>query len=192
MKVAFIIFERMTALDFIGVYDPITRLHSMGFMPDLEWEVCSLTPEVRGDKGLVFRPSRVGESLGDFDAVIVPGGYGTRDLLQDEPFLQWLATCAPCPLKVSVCTGALLLGAAGFLAGRRATTHPSAFLQLEPFCAQVDDQRIVDEGEVITARGVSAAIDLGLYLVRKFAGADAGERIARQMDYPYTACSSCL
>ena len=81
---------------------------------------------------------------------------------------------------------ALLLGAAGFLRGRRATTHPSAYKELEPYCAEVVRERVVDEGDVITAGGVSASIDLGLHLVKRLAGADARQRVAAQMDYPYS------
>jgi cyclohexyl-isocyanide hydratase len=121
--------------------------------------------------------------------VVVPGGFGTRALVHDAGFIQWLKTCEPCKWKVSVCTGALLLGAAGFLKGKRATTHPSAFRELEPFCVSVLDARIVDEQDVITGRGVTSAIDLGLYLVQKLAGSEARARIARQMDYPYDCTS---
>jgi transcriptional regulator GlxA family with amidase domain len=92
-------------------------------------------------------------------------------------------TAANCRLKVSVCTGALLLGAAGFLKGRRATTHRTEFERLKEFCAAVVDERIVDEGDVITARGVTSSIDLGLYLCERLAGYEAKEKIRKQMDY---------
>jgi cyclohexyl-isocyanide hydratase len=78
------------------------------------------------------------------------------------------------------------LGSAGFLAGKRATTHPNAFEELKPYCASVVvDRRIVDEGEVVTARGITSSIDLGLHLVERIAGREARTRIAQQMDYPY-------
>jgi transcriptional regulator GlxA family with amidase domain len=89
-------------------------------------------------------------------------------------------------LKVSVCTGALLFGAAGFLEGKRATTHPGSYQELKPFCLSVLNNRIVDEGSIVTARGVSSAIDAGLYVVERLAGLEARTRISRQMDYPYT------
>jgi transcriptional regulator GlxA family with amidase domain len=79
----------------------------------------------------------------------------------------------------------LLLGSAGFLQGRRATTHPTAYKELERYCGMVVRERVVDEGDIITARGVSSAIDMGLHLVQRLAGADARDRIAAQMDYPY-------
>src|SRR5712692_3238279 len=124
MNVVFVIFNGMTALDFIGVYDPVTRLKTMGFMPDLQWEICAYTAEVRDGAGLHFTPTRVDESLQHYDMVIVPGGYGTRELVDDAGFVAWIKTATACQFKVSVCTGSLLLGAAGFLEGKKATTHP--------------------------------------------------------------------
>jgi cyclohexyl-isocyanide hydratase len=189
VKTAFILFNHLTALDFVGIYDPLTRLKSMNVLPDFEWRICARTKEVSDDRGLRFIADSVNEPLDRYDMIVVPGGFGTRELVADPDFIQWLKTSAPARLKVSVCTGALLLGAAGFLKGKRATTHPNNFSDLQPFCACVVDARIVDEGDVITARGVTSAIDLGLYLIEKLAGPDARARIAKQMDYPYV-CSS--
>jgi cyclohexyl-isocyanide hydratase len=138
---------------------------------------------VHDNTGLAMLPSKVGDTLDQDDMIIVPGGLAARELLQDMGFMQWIASAALCPLKVSVCTGALILGAAGFLQGKKATTHPLAFDELKPYCATVVDQRVVDEGDVITARGVTSSIDLGLYLCEKFAGQDVKERIRKQMDY---------
>lgn len=185
MKAAFILFEQMTALDFIGAYDPLTRLKSMNILPELQWNICSFTQTVTDDKGLRFFPDKTGKSLSEYDLVFVPGGFGTRSLQFDTDLIAWMKTASSAKLKVSVCTGALLLGSAGFLVGKRATTHPIAFDELEPYCESVVDQRVVDEGDVITGRGVSSSIDLGLFLVERLAGADARERIAKQMDYPY-------
>ena len=184
MRVGFVIFERMTALDFVGVYDPLTRLRGMLFRPDLEWDVCALAAEVRDPHGLKFSATRVGESLGAYDLVIVPGGYGTRELMTDSQFVGWLRTAGGCELKASVCTGTLLFGAAGFLKGRRAATHPTARAELEKYC-EVSEERVVDEGDVVTAGGVTAAIDLGLHLCGRLAGVEAREKIRRQMDYQF-------
>lgn len=185
MKTAFVIFDRMTALDFIGVYDPLTRLKSMRLISNFEWDVCAVAAEVADDKGMSFTPSVVAEPLNKYDLIVVPGGFGTRTLQHDKAFVDWLRTSERVKLKASVCTGSLLLGAAGFLKGRRATTHPSAFEELKPYCAQVVDERVVDEGEIVTARGVTSAIDLGLYLAERLASAEARRRVAKQMDYPY-------
>jgi transcriptional regulator GlxA family with amidase domain len=188
MRVAFLLFDKLTALDLIGIYDPVTRLKSMGFIPGLSWELCARTPEVRDDRGLRLVPTRVGEPLSGYDLLIAPGGFGTRPLSADAAFLDWLRTGEAAALKASVCTGALLFGAAGWLRGRRATTHPGAYELLRPWCAQVvTDARVVDEGPLVTARGVTAALDLGLHLCARLAGAEAAARIRAQMDYPYGA-----
>lgn len=185
MKCAFIVFDRMTALDFVGFYDAVTRLKSMNIQDDFEWRVCAASRSVVDDRGLCFAADAIGERLDAYDILFVPGGFGTRQLMHETGFIEWLKSGETVSLKVSVCTGALLLGAAGFLQGRRATTHPAAYRELEPYCGAVVPSRIVDGGDVITAGGVSSSIDLGLYVVEKLAGGAARDRVATQMDYPY-------
>jgi cyclohexyl-isocyanide hydratase len=184
MRVAFIIFNGMTSLDLIGALDPVTRLKTMGYLPDLDWDICSFTEHVEDQAGLYFVPTKVKASLEEFYMIVVPGGPGTRKLMRDKKFLTWLQTAKACKLKVSVCTGSLLLGAAGFLRGKKATTHHSAFRILRRFSSSVEkNQRIVDEGDVITAAGVTSSIDLGLYLCEKIAGKEARDRISQQIEY---------
>jgi cyclohexyl-isocyanide hydratase len=185
MKIAFLLFDDLTALDFVGAYDPITRLKTMGFMDDVAWDLCAFREPVSDARGLHFTPDRVDAPLDEYDLLVVPGGHGTHPLQEDEAFLDWLRTAEPVELKASVCTGSLLLGAAGFLDGHRATTHPNALDDLAPYCAQGVEERVVDAGGVITARGVSAGIDLGLHVVERLAGAEIRTEIATQMDYPY-------
>jgi cyclohexyl-isocyanide hydratase len=185
MKAALIIFEGMTTLDFIGFYDPVTRLKSMGIMTDFEWRICALAPRITDDRGLGLVAEAVAEPLAGFDLLFIPGGFATRKLQHEWEFVEWLRSAGPVGLKTSVCTGALLLGAAGFLNGKKATTHPGALKELEPYCASVLKGRVVDDGNVITAGGVAASLDLGLHVVERLAGAEARARIAAQMDYPY-------
>ena len=183
MKAAFVVYEGLTALDFVGAYDPITRLGTMGFI-DAEWDVCARTESVTANGGLTIRPDRIEPDLGEYDLCFVPGGFPARGLRDDEPFLEWLRTAADCRYKTSVCTGSLLLGAAGFLEGRRATTHPTAYDLLSEYC-EVSEERVVADERVITGRGVSSSIDLGLAVVEELTDAVTREEIARQMDYPY-------
>ena len=188
MKAALIVFDRMTYLDFVGFYDPVTRLRSMNFLPDFEWRILSNQRQIgddRGSAGMKMSADGILEPLGGYDLLYVPGGMGTRTLQHDAAFVEWLKTAAPVKLKVSVCTGALLLGAAGFLKGKRATTHPGALKELEQYCAKVLTGRIIDEGSVVTGSGVAASLDLGLHVVERLAGPDARARIAAQMCYPY-------
>jgi cyclohexyl-isocyanide hydratase len=185
MKIAFVVFDRMTTLDFVGIYDCLTRLKSMEFVPELSWEICARSDYVSDDRGLRVASTCRNQSLGGYDILVVPGGFGTRALQHDGDFTQWLRSGESSSLKISVCTGALLMGAAGFLEGKRATTHPNAYEELEPYCKEVVSDRVIEDGDVITARGVTSSIDAGLYVVRRLEGEDVRSRIARQMDYPY-------
>lgn len=187
MKMAFILYDNLTVLDFVGFYDAVTRLKAMNFRPDLEWTVCARAPEVRDGAGLRLQADAVPATLEGFDLIFLPGGMGSRALRNDEDFIAWLRTARSCPLKVSVCTGSLLLGAAGFLEGKTAATHPSAYDLLAEYTPKTTRERLVDEGDVITGGGVSTSIDLGLYLCERLAGAEARDAIAHQMDYPYRA-----
>lgn len=183
MKIAFVLFDRVTALDFVGVYDPVTRLRSMNLKPAIKWDLCAMTSSVCDDREMEISIPKVAESLAGYDVIIVPGGFGTRRLQHNAKFLTWLQTAEPVPLKASVCTGALLLGACGWLKGRRATTHSAALEELRPYCGEVVSQRVVDEGDIITAAGVSSALDLGLHLVRRWAGESVAQKVATQMEY---------
>ena len=185
MRAAFVIFEGMTSLDFIGAFDPISRLRWNGILPDLEWAICARSDRVDDANRLGFHSDSVAEPLSGYDLVVVPGGMATRSLIREAPFLAWIASASESGLLASVCTGSLLLGAAGLLKGRVATTNRSAFDVLERYAARVAQARVVDAGEVVTAAGVTAAIDLGLYLCERLAGAEARERIAEQMEYPH-------
>jgi cyclohexyl-isocyanide hydratase len=149
MKIAFVVFDRMTCLDFIGFYDPVTRLRSMNITPDVEWRFCSNKERVIDDRGLGILANSVSKPLNDYDMLFVPGGFGTRTLQHDREFVEWLRSAASVKLKISVCTGALLLGAAGFLRGKRATTHPHALNELKPYCNEVTADRIVDNDKII-------------------------------------------
>lgn len=104
----------------------------MGFMPELKWNVCGWTESVADDRGLRFVPDRVRESFDGLDLVIVPGGFATRQLMHDAEFMNWFHGIEVVPLKASVCTGSLLLGAAGFLKAMPATSHHSALPDLAP------------------------------------------------------------
>lgn len=183
MKVAFIIYPRITWLDMVGVYDPVTRLRLYKYIPDLSWDICALEEEVTDDFGLTVKPTKVGGDLSAYDAIIVPGGWGTRALVDDERFINWLRTATPQSWKISICTGSLLLGKAGFLEGRKATTHFDEYGTLKPFCGEVVEQRVVRDGHVITAGAVSSSLDLGLYLCRTWASDEADIMIRYKMDY---------
>lgn len=184
MHIGFLIYDKLTALDFVGVHDPVTRLKTMGFRDDISWEICAVTDTVTATGDIIFEPTAVGGRLDRFDVVVVPGCVDVESVAANDELIEWIATAEDVDLLVSVCTGSILLAAAGLLDATRATTHPMAYDTLSEYCEVVDD-RIVDTSDIITARGVTSSIDLGLYLCEKFTDKDVREEIASQMDYPY-------
>lgn len=187
MKIAFVLFNGVTFLDFVGFYDVIYRLNLFEPTKGTTWDICGLTEEVTDELGMKVKVNVLKPDLGGYDLVFIPGGMGTRKLKDDREFVDWIKTAEPAPYKVSVCTGSLIWGAAGFLKDKRVTTHPNVYELLEPYCKEVIRSRIVKDGNVITAGGVATSIDLGVYMIEKFAGAEAAELVKKQLDYPYTA-----
>lgn len=124
-NLALVMFSGQTHLDFVGFYDCMLRLKAV--RPQLEMRFCSRERQVLDSGGLTIDAGEITTDLGGFDAVFVPGGTATRRLKDDAGFISWLATARDAKYKFSVCTGSLLLGAAGFLRGRRATTHPFCY-----------------------------------------------------------------
>jgi transcriptional regulator GlxA family with amidase domain len=183
MKIAYILYDGITYLDFIGIYDPISRLKSMKYIPDLSWDICSNKAQIEDCFGLKIVCDKVLNDLSDYDMIIIPGGFGTRQLQADAVYMSWLKTAELVPYKLSICTGSLLLGAAGFLKGKKATTHFDEYETLKPYCQKVLKKRIVEDGKVITAGAVSTSLDLGLYICEKLVGKEARETIRKRMDY---------
>ena len=183
MKIAYIVFDGITWLDFIGVYDPISRIKMLNYLPDLTWDVCAYTKIVTDNFGLGLNPTNIQPNLSDYDAIIIPGGFGTRMLQSNTSFIDWIKTSEPVEYKISICTGSLILGAAGFLQNKNATTNFQEYDTLKPYCQHVSTDRIVEDNKTITAGAVSASLDLGLYLCEKWAGEDAKEDIRKRMDY---------
>lgn len=155
----------------------------MGYVPDLEWDFCSFSYQNSDHYGLSFQATTLKPSLSGYDMIFLPGGYGTRLLQTDRSFISWLQTASEVPLKVSVCTGSLLLGAAGFLRTKKATTHFAELHTLQQYCREVSTERIVADGDVVTAGAVSSSIDLGLYLCSKWVSEQAASEVAKRMAY---------
>jgi cyclohexyl-isocyanide hydratase len=186
-------FAGMTLLDLVGPLDVLSRIASMGFDATASCEVIALTrpeddPTVvdviawRGS-GAALVVGRHRPALDVFDVLVVPGGPGARALLASDPSLPpYLASFPHNRLLASVCTGALLIGAADRLKGKRATTHASALDQLTTFGAIPVRARVVDEGSVVTAAGVTAGIDLGLHIVARLEGREVAEAIAERIE----------
>ncbi len=180
MQIAILIFDKLTVLDVIGPYEVLRSVPG--------WEVRFVAPEagqVRADSGALglIADSSI-DDVTDPDVVLVGGGEGNRPLLEDERVLGWLRDVHErTRWTTSVCTGSLVLGAAGLLEGKRATGH---WLYLDPlrgFGAEPTSERVVVDGKVITAAGVSAGIDMALVLIDRELGPEVAQAVQLGIEY---------
>ena len=180
MQIAILIFEKLTALDAIGPYEVLRSVPG--------WEVKFVGPEkglIRTDSGALGLSADFGiDDVSEADIVLVPGGEGNRPLMSDEAVLSWLRRIdEQTKWTTSVCTGSLVLGAAGLLEGKRATSHWAFLEQLGELGAEPVGGRFVEDGKVITAAGVSAGIDMALHLVGQEAGPEVAQAVQLGIEY---------
>jgi transcriptional regulator GlxA family with amidase domain len=190
MQIAILLYEKLTALDAIGPYEVLRSVPG--------WDVRFVAAErgeVRADSGaLGLNADHALEEVGEPDIVLVPGGEGSEELMADEATLSWLRRVdEQTTWTTSVCTGSLLLAAAGLLEGRRATSHWLFLERLRDYGADPVGGRFVEDGKLLTAAGVSAGIDMALHLVGREAGPEVAQAIQLGIEYdpqpPYDAGS---
>jgi len=180
MEIVFLLFDRLTALDAIGPYEVLSRLPDahVTFAAKLE------KPVTTDDGFLKLCPSRAMAAVRKADVLVIPGGWGTRALETDEETLTWVRDLHQTTTwTTSVCTGSLVLGAAGLLRQRRATTHWAVLDLLRNHGASPVRERVVFDDKIVTAAGVSAGIDMALELSARIAGADVAQAIQLGIEY---------
>jgi transcriptional regulator GlxA family with amidase domain len=180
LRIAILIFDRLTALDAIGPYEVLSRI------PQAELLFVAKEPGVkRTDTGaLGVRADAALAEMTDPDVVLVPGGEGNRPLMDDAEVLDWLRGAHETTTwTTSVCTGALVLGAAGILDGKRATTHWAYLDRLRELGAEPVSERVVQDGKIVTGAGVSAGIDMALTLAGRIAGDEVAQAIQLGIEY---------
>ncbi|MFJ3711537.1 DJ-1/PfpI family protein [Streptomyces sp. NPDC090053] len=190
MQIAIVLFDRFTALDAVGPYEMLSSI------PGAETVfVAERTGPVRNERGtLALVADKRLDEVPHPDIVVVPGGPGQSAQMENEALLGWLRTAdSTSTWTTSVCTGSLLLAAAGLLKGRRATSHWLALPTLSTFGAEPTGERVVTDGKFITAAGVSSGIDMGLTLVGRIAGDEHAQAVQLLTEYdpqpPYDAGS---
>jgi transcriptional regulator GlxA family with amidase domain len=179
MQIVFLFYEGMTALDAIGPHEILCRL------PGAKVQRVAKHPgAIRTDSQLVVTAEMPLSSVTSADVLLVPGA-GNATTLRDHPdILEWIRKIhATTTWTTSVCTGSLILGAAGILSGLRATTHWAAFDRLDTWGAFPTRERVVEDGKVMTAAGVSAGIDMALHLTAKLAGIPFAQAIQLGIEY---------
>jgi cyclohexyl-isocyanide hydratase len=178
-RIGLLAFPAMTQLDMTG------PLQVFASMPGAEVRVIWKTLDpIQTQGGLRLIPDTTLDDCPKLDVICVPGGYGVMDLIDDEVVLSFLRTCAAEATYVgSICTGSLVLGAAGLLRGRKATTHWAWTDLLVPFGATPTKGRVVRDGKYFTGGGVTAGIDFALTMVGEIAGQDVAEAIQLGIEY---------
>jgi putative intracellular protease/amidase len=180
MEIAIPIFDRFTALDAVGPYEVLSRL------PDARVRFVAQEPGPKQTETRMLTLTAEA-SLADVpspDVLVVPGGFGTRPLMEDEGMLDWIrGVHEGSQYTTSVCTGSLLLAAAGLLDGLEATTHWGALDVLAQYGAKPTQKRVVEQGKIITAAGVSSGIDMALTLAARIAGDEVAEAIQLSIEY---------
>jgi putative intracellular protease/amidase len=180
VDIAIPIFDGLTALDAIGPYEVLSRL------PDARVYFLAAEPgPKRTENGmLALTADRALDELQTPEVIVMPGGHGTRALMHDEQMLAWVrAAHDTSQWTTSVCTGALVLGAAGVLDGLEATTHWALMDTLGRLGVTPVSRRVVEQGKVITAAGVSSGIDMALTLAARIAGEDMARAIQLAIEY---------
>lgn len=179
LSVGCLIFEGMDQIDFTGPFEVLSR------MPDATIQIIGKEVEpVRDVQGLLLSPHMSIAEAGSFDVLLVPGGYGQRALMRDEQVLGLIRRHVENErLLFSVCTGALLCGAAGALTGRHVTTHWTARHLMPYYGAILADARVAVDGNIISAAGVTAGLDAALVLVSLLRGDAAAQEIQLAIEY---------
>ncbi|HEY3538760.1 MAG TPA: DJ-1/PfpI family protein [Trinickia sp.] len=179
LQVGFLVFPEVQQLDLTGPHDVLTSL------PDttvhLVWKTRA---PVASSSGLLLTPSISFSDCPQLDVICIPGGSGVTNLMRDEETVAFvLKQAAGARYVTSVCTGSLLLGAAGLLRGRRATTHWAFHSLLEPLGAIATHGRVVRDGNLLTGGGVTAGIDFALTIAAELAGDDEAQAIQLELEY---------
>jgi transcriptional regulator GlxA family with amidase domain len=180
MNIVFFVFDGITALDVVGPYEVLARLPGAR-----STFVGPARGVVRTDNQVLgLSADRSIDEIDAADLLVVPGGFATRALERDERVLQWIRRVdATTTITASVCTGAMLLAAAGLLRGRKANTHWAVRARLAEYGAIPTAERIVRDGKYATAAGVSAGIDLALALAAELAGTAVAQTIQLGIEY---------
>lgn len=190
-SVAILLFNDVDVLDFAGPYEifAATGQRSGGAAPFQVYTVGAQPGAIHARNGLTVTPQYTFATCLPPDLFVIPGGLGSRTAMRDPAILDWVRQQhARAELTLSVCTGALVLAAAGLLDGLPATTHFGSYnllADLAPTATVVRGVRYVDTGRVITSAGVQAGMDMALHVVARLLGGDAARETARHIEYAW-------
>lgn len=188
--VALLLFPDVEVLDFAGPFEVFSvAADSADPAPFRVVTVAASRSPLRAVGGLTVTPDHDLASCPQADILLIPGGNGSRKAMRDDSILAWVtAQTKGAEIVASICTGALILGKLGFLDGQRAVTHGSAIEELRAVSDKIDVQpeaRFIDNGKFLTSGGITAGIDMSLYLVKRLCGQALVDLVIREMEYDW-------
>lgn len=184
IHVGIVIFPQVEELDFVAPFEVLSYINKIRPHSTKISLIAPSLDVVHAFNGLKVIPDATLESVGQLDVVVFPGGKGRATWMRESCMLNFIHKQKDRARYItSVCTGAFFLANAGLLCHKKATTHQSAFEELSTYDVNVLDQKVVHEGNIITAGGVSSGVELGLYLLRELFGTDLAQEVAQKIEY---------
>jgi cyclohexyl-isocyanide hydratase len=183
-KIGILIFPEVEELDFVGPFEVLNYINKKQSGLTSVMLIAETAQPIRAFNGMQIVPDTTLKDCPALDILVVPGGQGRLAAMKSPVLREFIQKQKPTAKYItSVCTGAFLLAEAGLLTGKKATTYHTAFLELQAYGVQVLPQKVVHDGAIITAGGVSSGLELGLYLLKLLFGLTAAQKVADFMEY---------
>jgi len=184
VSIGILIFPQVEELDFVGPFEVLNYVNKIRPESTKVQLIAEALDPIQAFNGMKIIPDTTLETCSALDIVVIPGGKGRLTAMKSVAIKEFIqAQMKTAKYVTSVCTGAFLLAEAGLLTGKKATTYHTAFSELESYSVQVISSKVVQDGKIITAGGVSSGLELGFYLLKELFGSSISQEVARQIEY---------
>ena len=184
LAIGVLIFPDAEELDFVGPFEVLSYINKVRSESTKVMFIAETSDPVRANNGMRILPDLSLNDCPQLDILVVPGGRGRLQAMKNPAILDFIKRQEPQARYItSVCTGSFLLAEAGLLTGKKATTYHEYYDELAAYSVEVVQDKVVPQGKIITAGGVSSGIELGFYLLRELFGADISQQVARKIEY---------
>ena len=185
IKIGILLFPQVEELDFVAPFEVLNYINKLKPGSTHVMLVAETTEPVTAFNGLKVIPDITFTQAPQFDIIVIPGGKGRIAAMKDPVIRQFVLTqSAQTIYTTSVCTGAFILAEAGLLTNKKATTYHTALNELAAYSVDVQQQKVVHDGKIITAAGVSSGLELGLYVLKLLFGTELAQEVADKIEYP--------
>lgn len=184
VTIGILVFPEMEELDFVGPFEVLSYVNKIRPESTTVRLIAETPDPIRAFNGMKIIPDMVLSYCPDFNIVVVPGGRGRFAAMKNKAIQEFIRSQAiTAQFTASVCTGAFLLAETGLLTGKKATTHHSAFSELESYSVKVVRSKVVRDGNIVTSGGVSSGLELGFYLLSELFGVPLAQEVASRIEY---------